>query len=90
MTRAEEILKDKIDREKGYGMSVYDVSDFDVTNTVLEAINQFAKEQSIAFESWCLNNNVEKCLGFIVSNFGTHDSLEEVFQLFIEHQNKDK
>lgn len=57
-------------------------------NRVGEVIDEYAKSQCIAFSRWMFANKVELCLGIIVSNFGTHDSEEQLYDLFIQHQSQ--
>lgn len=48
----EEILTNKIDRNKGYGRSLYDVSGYYCTNNVMECMDEWAGQQQFKFAQW--------------------------------------
>lgn len=90
MTRKEEILDAKIDRGKHYGMNLFDVSDFNVTNSVLEAMDIHSRETSIAFAEWLKEETLDKdpvSGKWVTYDYDDKTSLE-LYDLFIQSQNK--
>lgn len=73
----EEILKGRIDRGKGYSHSVYDVSNFDVTDRVYSAMEEYAQQ----FMGWTTTKPSEPCV-FVAATHKRDDSWSyEVWQL---------
>lgn len=52
--------------------------------TCKEIAEEYAKEIAIDFLEWTTGRNLEISLGVFVDNFGTYDSMNEYYELYLK------